>query len=275
LFSASVIVSTYNRLFALKLALEGFRRQTCKNFEVIIADDGSTDETKNFLRDNKDSYPFRLKHVWQEDNGYRKARILNIAIANAESKLIIFNDGDCIPHNEFVGAHIDLIEKGNFLISRMVLLSEKISNKIDIDYVSRGKLDSFNLNIFLDYVFGDTKYFEYSLSIKNDFLYELIKKYRKNKSVFGSNFSAFKDDLIKINGFNEDFTKWGSEDGELGIRLLNLGLKPKIAICRAINFHYYHKRGYVMRTAENVQRATLAREQKIIRCKNGVDQHLL
>lgn len=275
MLQASVIVSTYNRLDALKLVLEGFKRQTAENFEVIVADDGSTDETRDYISGIKETYPHTIKHVWQEDVGFRKARILNEAIANSESKHVIFNDGDCIPHKEFVKAHVSLSEKGRILIGRSVLLSKKFSRRVDMDYVSGGGLSGFNAPLFFDYVFGDTKYWEYSLYVKSDMLWSVILRFKKSKTMFGGNFSVSKDDLIKVNGFNEDFTEWGNEDGEIGFRLMNSGLAPKLVLLRAINFHYYHKRGHVKRSAENVDRATHARESGVVRCEKGLARHLL
>jgi len=271
---ASVIVSTYNRLIALELTLEGFRRQTTHNFEVIVADDGSTDETKNFLIEHKDRYPFPLRHVWHEDDGFQKARILNKSIAVATAPLIIFDDGDCIPEKHFVEAHIKMSEPGRFTISRSVLLSEKFSKRVDTSYIARGNFDSFNIPLLFDYIFGKTRFWEYSLYLKSDFALGLVQKFKKSKTIFGGNFSVSKDDLIKVNGFNEEFVKWGNEDGELGSRLMNSGVMPTVAIARAINFHYYHPRPHHSRNDDNVQRSADALHKSLTHCEKGLDQYL-
>jgi glycosyltransferase involved in cell wall biosynthesis len=266
---------TYNRVRALELSLEGFRRQSVIDFEVIVADDGSTQSTKNFLRENKDSYPFPLKHVWQEDKGFRKARISNMAIAKAESEYIIFSDADCIPRKDFVKAHITNRQKGYFLVGRSVKMSKKISSLVDAPYIKSGKLDSFNFKIFYDYLFGKTRFWEYSIYVKSDTLMKLIQKFKKSKSVFGYNFSAWKDDLVKINGFNEEFIYPNNEDGELGHRLNNIGLKPRLVICRAISHHYHHDRSHVSRREENIQRSAAALKYGLTRCEKGLDRHLI
>ena len=273
MLEASVVMPTYNRVEALELSLEGFKRQNVKDFEVIVADDGSSKETKNFLQDNKDSYPFAIKHVWQEDKGFQKARISNIAIARAKADYIIFSDADCIPRVDFVKEHIANRERGYFLVGRSVKMSKKISDIVDASYIKSGKLDVFNFKIFYDYLFGKTRFWEYSIYVKSDIIMKLIKRLKKSKSLFGYNFSVWKEDLIKVNGFNEEFIYPNNEDGELGHRLNNIGLRPRLVINKAISHHYYHDRSHVSRREENIQRSAAALEKGFTRCEKGLDQH--
>ncbi len=274
MYDASVIVPTYNRIEALELSLEAYKRQSVKNFEIIVADDGSTRETADFLESMKKSYPFPLKHVWQEDAGFRKARISNMAIARAESEYLIFSDADCIPHKDFIAGHLSLAEKGSYLIGRSVKMSAKISNALDISAIAKGTIEGVNLNMFYDYIFGMTKFLEYGVYVKSELILKLIARFRKARSLFGYNFSAWRDDMIKVNGFDEDFIMPNNEDGELGFRLSNIGLTPKIALGRTISYHYHHDRSHATRSQANVDRATHARISGLTRCENGLDKHL-
>lgn len=99
---ATVIAAFYNKIDYLKLVLAGFERQTTKEFELIIADDGSAENVVLEINKLKSHYTFPIKHIWQEDKGFRKNKILNKAITESETDYLIFIDADCIPHRGFV-----------------------------------------------------------------------------------------------------------------------------------------------------------------------------
>lgn len=122
---ATVIAAFYNKIDYLRLVLAGFERQSEKDFEFIVADDGSKQEIIKELESLSKGIPFPLIHIWQEDKGFRKNKILNKAITTANSNYIIFIDADCIPHSRFVEEHISYSEKGSCLTGRRVNLSHK------------------------------------------------------------------------------------------------------------------------------------------------------
>lgn len=278
MYIASVVVPAYKRLEILKLVLEGIRRQTAKDIEVIVADDGSPIETKKYLNELKGDFPFPLRHVWHEDIGFRLSRILNKAIAVAQSDYIIINGAHSIPHKEYVQAHLSMREKGCFLVGRGVWLSEKYAKNVTAQSISRGKLDSFSPSLVFDSIFGKTRYGEFSIYIKegllNDFIYWLRTRNGWSRRIHAGNFSAWRDDLIRINGLDEAFNAWGHEDTELYYRLLNAGFKPKPTANRTINYHYYHERGGSVTKPENLTIFKATLDSGRDRCEHGLDQHL-
>ena len=126
----SVIVTTYNRPDALAATLRGLADQTYRPFEVIIADDGSTGETADFIREIADSFPVPLNHVWHPDRGFRAAAITNKAIATSSGDYVILMDGDCIPRRTFIEWHNRLAEPGWMVGGNRILLGEAITNRI-------------------------------------------------------------------------------------------------------------------------------------------------
>ena len=110
----SVIVATYNRIDALDFVLQSLETQTDSNFEILIADDGSKSDTKNFIEAFKLKSKLQIKHVWQEDLGFRLALIRNLASAQASGEYFIFLDGDCVVQPDFVAQHRQLAKKRLF-----------------------------------------------------------------------------------------------------------------------------------------------------------------
>lgn len=271
--AATVIVTTYNRLDALKCVLEGFLRQTTDDYEVIIADDGSREETGAYVREFARKGRFTLHHLWQPDEGWLKTRILNKAIAAAKGGYIIFLDGDCIPHRGFVAAHLEAAEKGRYLIGRFPWIGEDYTRRITPEFVRAGKLEGLNLPLLWDTLRGRTRMWEFSIYLPSA-LARWVSGFKTNMKVIGANFSVWREDLVAINGFNEAFTTWGTEDIELGYRLSNLGIQPKAVTNRAICYHYWHPRGHVRKDLMSAEISDRAQREGIVRCEKGLDAYL-
>ncbi len=126
----TVIVTTYNRPDALREVIRGFTNQEDLRFDLIVADDGSKDETGSMLKSMADSLPFSLKHVWHEDLGFRAAAIRNKAIVQSNADYLIFTDGDCIPQKNFVKNHKKLAERGWVLSGNRILMSKVMTNEL-------------------------------------------------------------------------------------------------------------------------------------------------
>ena len=105
----SVLLATYNWPEALSLCLQALKEQTNKDFEIIICDDGSRDETKTLILDFQKNFPVPIKHLWQIDDGFRKTLILNQGIQAAQGEYLVFLDGDCIPQRDFIAQHLHLL----------------------------------------------------------------------------------------------------------------------------------------------------------------------
>ncbi|MGY5253867.1 glycosyltransferase family 2 protein [Sphingobacterium spiritivorum] len=237
---ASVIISTYNSPEWLKKVLIGYSVQTYKDFEVIIADDGSDNSTKVIIEEFKNIFT-SLIHVWHEDNGFRKCEILNKAIVASSSPYLIFTDGDCIPRKDFVETHITNRKRKHFLSGGYFKLPLSISQ--DITPYDIQTQNCFDLKWLrkkkLPYSFKNQK-----LSTYKGFLRILNALTTTKPTWNGHNASGWKEDILAINGFDERM-KYGGEDREMGERLLNNSILPIQIRYKAICIHLDHARGYV------------------------------
>lgn len=244
----SIIISTYNAEAWLEKVLWGYSCQTFKDFEIVIADDGSGPETKKIIENFRNEFGLNINHVWQEDDGFQKSKILNKAIMACVSDYIVMSDGDCIPRSDFLKIHEMNKEIGYFLSGGYFMLPMDISKKIDKNHVFDG-------NCF------DVKWLNENglkSSFKNNKLSakglrsKLLNNLTPTRASWnGHNASGWKKDIIAINGFDERM-QYGGQDRELGERLVNKGIKPKQIRYSAICVHLDHKRGY--KTPESINK---------------------
>ncbi len=267
----SVIVTTYNRPDALAAVLRGYAKQTDPSFEILVADDGSTSQTANVIQQFSIFFSAHsLHHVWHPDQGFRAAAIRNRALARATGSYIIFTDGDCIPPRHFIAAHRRLAERGWFLSANRLLLSARFTQQIlqqalpveDWSALAwgwarmRGKVNRWLPLLRLpDGSFRKTRPTDW----------EGIKT---------CNMSAWRDDLIRINGLDESFTGWGLEDSDLAIRLQHDGIRHKNARFAAPVFHLWHQENDRSRLEQNQVLLQDVLRTKKIRAQLGVDQYL-
>jgi glycosyltransferase involved in cell wall biosynthesis len=266
----AVIVTTYNRPDALAAVLEGFCAQAAASFELIVADDGSTGETGARVREFAARAPFPLRHVWQEDRGFRPGAARNRALAAAEADYIIFIDGDCVPPRDFVDQHIKLSEPGHFLSGNRILLARNFTDEV-LQY--RIPIHRWSAARWLvAWVRRDVNRALPLLRLPDG-------KFRKRKpaqreGVKTCNLSAWRTDLLRANGFDETYSGWGLEDTDLVIRLLHAGIRHKSARLAAPVFHLWHpeadKRGF----NENQRLLNELIGSNRSRAKLGVDQYL-
>lgn len=239
---ASVIITFYNKIDILRMVLSGFERQSLKNFEIIIADDGSASPIVHELQQIIKESPLNLKHVWHPDKGWQKNIILNKAIVAASSDYLIFTDGDCIPHRHFVKEHLLSKEKNYTLTGRRVLLSKKVSEFLTVSRVKQGFLENILLPwMALERIFGEGQFVENAFYIKWKWLRKRINK--KDRGLLGSNFSLHKVDLLAVNGFDERYlSPYVGEDTDLEFRLRLNGCKFRHLKHLAVQYHYFHPR---------------------------------
>jgi len=267
---ASVIMSTYNAEAWLEKVIWGFSVQTERDFEIIIADDGSGPKTKELLDRLRDEISMPLVHVWQEDKGFQKSQILNKAIMAANSDYLIFTDGDCIPRKDFLETHINFREPGYFLSGGYFKLPMNISQAISKD-------DIFNQRCF------DVKWLKgMGLPSKNTsklsasgFKSWFLNLVTPTKATWnGHNASGWKTDLVFINGFNQEM-QYGGQDRELGERLFNKGLKSKQIRYSAVCVHLDHARGYVNEETwkKNYAIRKNTRDNKVVKTPIGIDSN--
>lgn len=237
---ATVIIAFYNKVRFLDLVLAGLSAQTFTNFEVIIADDGSTQESVKAIKEIFKKYSFPIKHLWQEDDGFRKNIMLNKCTLSAEGEILIFVDGDCIPHKNFVDEHIKSTRLGVCSTGRRVNLSQEISDSLTPELVASGILEKSNLKMILNSFQGKGNHSGQGIYITNSWLRAFINK--KRRGVLGSNFSVTKSDLLAVNGFDERYVHPSvGEDTDIEYRLVLNGVKVAPLINAAIQYHLYHK----------------------------------
>ena len=239
----SVIISTYNQPQWLEKVLYGYLQQTYKDFEVVIADDGSNKETFDLIERIKSFAFYPIKHVWHPDEGFRKCTILNKAIIASTGTYLVFTDGDCVPRSDFLQRHVNFHEPGFFLSGGMYRLNIDVSHKITIDDIQSQRC--FSLSYLRE--LGQRRRFlkDLKLSLKKPKIIAIMNSTTPTIASWnGHNASGWKTDLLEVGGFDERM-KYGGEDRELGERLFNNGIKSKQIRYSAICLHLEHKRGYV------------------------------
>jgi len=236
----SVIVSTYNAEAWLEKVLIGYSHQTYKDFELIVADDGSRPSTKTLIDSYAKEYPVPVRHLWHEDLGYRRQEILNVAIMEAANEYILMTDGDCIPRKDFVEVHARYAQRGRFLSGGYCKLSMKTSEAITKEDILEERC--FDVKWLKK---QDKLGFSQTLKLSTDGVLATILDTitPTNPSFNNCNSSGFRDDMIAINGYDERM-KYGGPDREFGERLENNGVKGLQIRHKAICLHLDHARGY-------------------------------
>lgn len=271
--SASLIVSFYNKPETLKLVLQSVRDQSAENFEVLIADDGSSDANVAQVKQFISNFPFPARHIWQEDNGWRKNTILNKAAAAAHSDYLIFIDGDCILHRHFIKEHIAHREPGKVLAGRRVYLSPAVSSLLLKCGNYRKLYTPYGIfRLIVDrYVYHASAHLENGIYFGNKFLRRFIN--RKDRGILGSNFSLFRSDLLAINGFDEQYTApYIGEDTDLEYRLRLAGMQVKTLKHLAVQYHLFHQRQKKNSVNEEIFERTKS-ERKYF-AEKGIAQYL-
>jgi glycosyltransferase involved in cell wall biosynthesis len=266
----SVILSTYNSPEWLAKVLWGYSQQTHKDFEIIVADDGSTAETTRTIETLREQTGLVIRHVWQEDQGFQKCRILNKAILQVRTDYVLFSDGDCIPRHDFVATHVQEAEPGKYLSGSYFKLPMHTSKAITPDNILSGRC--FDKKWLYDH--GLPRSGRVLKISAGPFLAPLLNRITPVKCNFkGSNASAWLKDILAVNGFDERMP-WGGEDREFGVRLINSGIKPKHVRYNAIVLHLDHARGYVEtdRVKANKQLRIFNEKNKITRTEFGIAQ---
>jgi glycosyltransferase involved in cell wall biosynthesis len=264
----SVIVSTYNQPEWLRKVLHGYLFQTFRDFELLIADDGSDERTKAVIDDFKSCAWFPIKHVWHADEGYRRQTILNVALQQAEHEYILMTDGDCIPRPDFLGVHAQHARPGRFLSGGYCKLPMDLSLRLSTDDIASGR--AFDVAYLRRHGLR-----EWSPSLKIGLpavLAPLMDRITPTKATWNNcNSSGWKADLFAVNGFNEDM-QYGGADRELGERLANRGITGLQIRNQAIVLHLDHKRGY--KTPETMRKNRAIRDQVVasgsVWCPNGI-----
>jgi len=260
--NCSLIICTYNWPEALSLVLSSVATQSILPNEIIVADDGSSESTVRVIEEFSNKISIPIIHSWQEDVGCRIPHSRNRAIAKSNFEYIIVIDGDTVLHKDFVKDHIRFAQKGLYIQGSRVLLQSEFSSTI------------LEKNLFIKPTF----YLQHAKNKINMFRLPPLTKlmsYFKNQNINrirGCNFSLFKEDIIKVNGFNEEITTWGREDSEFVQRLFNSGMYKQHIKFSGIQYHLHHKEGVHNSTNNDILENTI--ERKLKWCNLGINRYL-
>jgi hypothetical protein len=257
----TLIISTYERPGPLEQVFEGVQRQSEMPAEIIIADDGSGPATRALIGQWQERLAVPLRHLWQADQGFRKTLILNQSVAAAKGEYIVLLDGDCVPHAKFIADHASLAEKNFWVQGRRCFVRQlfAVAFSAGVTPVWRWMLTG--------RITGLAK------AVRLPF--PVVRRDTRQRGIIGCNMGLWREDILAINGFDEEYTGWGiGEDSDLGTRLYHLGRPRKFVYGHAIVYHLNHP--VVGRHHIQTSRRRLAETIRSgkIRCERGIEQYL-
>lgn len=270
--AATLIISVYDKAKELDLILTALTVQNFKDFEVIIAEDGQSRGIRELADNWKSKSHLLISHITQEDSGFRKNKILNEAIRNSGSDYLVFIDGDCIPHPDFMKAHIENKVQDTVLCGRRVNLTESISKKISRESILNLNYSRIKLSEVLFSAYNKKRN-EFNFNIEEGFIIK-NKKLRsilmnEDEHILGCNFSVHKNVLEKINGFDENYEGPGlGEDSDIEYRMRLIGVKFRSIRNLAVQYHIYHPK--TIESDKNMEYYRKVTASKEYFCKNGL-----
>lgn len=267
----SVIVTTYNWPQALEACLLSLLDQKDRQFEIVIADDGSEEPTRELIAGFIKISPIPIRHIHHEDRGFRAATIRNKAAAAAQGEYLLFMDGDCIALPSFIGRHRQLAEIGYFVPGNRLLLSRSYTSQVLQQKTPlHRQAKSFFIGLWL----------RRNINRLLPLLYFPFHKWRYRQpklwqKAMTCNLGVWRHDFLAVNGFDEIFEGWGYEDSDLVIRLIHLGVKRKEGRFAAPVLHLWHPHNDRSKHDDNYQRLLQRIDDgTLIRAARGVDQYI-
>jgi glycosyltransferase involved in cell wall biosynthesis len=245
----SIVITTYNRSDALAVVLAALSVQDDKAFEVIVADDGSTQTHQDAMLAAASACGLQLVHVWHPDVGFTASRVRNLGVAAAAGSYIVFLDGDCVPETDFVRQHRILREDGCFVNGSRVMLSERLTQ-----LVIAGDSKVYGRGIFFwlgQRLSGGASKLGSLLRLP-DFAGRTHARFQW-KGIRSCNMAVWRKDYEAVNGFDESFVGWGHEDADFVLRLHNAGIKRKNGFCATEVYHLWHKQASRAAESKNAE----------------------
>jgi glycosyltransferase involved in cell wall biosynthesis len=265
----SVIVTTYNRPDALRVVLNGLDAQLDRDFEVLVADDGSRDDTRALVLAQARSASMPISHVWQEDRGFRAAAARNGAVAKARGEYLVFLDGDCVPRPDWIAAHRRLAQRGWMVAGNRILLSESLTRDALAQQAPIHAWPAARWRAAL--AAGDVNRRAPFLRLPLGPLRKLGP--RRWQRVRTCNLGLWRADFERVNGFDESFEGWGYEDSDLAVRLINAGVRRLDGAFATGVLHLWHRENDRAREGENWQRLQQRISNGATRATAGLDRH--
>ena len=266
----AVVVATYNWPAALDRVLAALADQTYRAFEVIVADDGSGPDTADLVQRWTERAPFAVRHVWQEDEGFRAAAIRNRAVAATEAEYILFLDGDCVVRPDFLAGHAALASQGHFVAGNRVLLSREFSDRIleqqlDVWTWSNRRWISERLSG------GLTRWLPLLRLSPGAWRDRAPRAWEGAKTC---NLAIWREEFLAVNGLDERYTGWGYEDSDLVIRLIRNGVRRRDGRLGTTVLHLWHQEHERAGAEQNLARLAATQENPAFRAEVGVDRYL-
>ncbi len=257
----SLIITTYNWKEALELSILSVFKQVQLPSEIIIADDGSRDDTRQLIESLQKEAPVPLVHSWQHDKGFRLSRSRNKAISIAQGDYIILIDGDIVIEKNFIADHLTAARENFFIQGSRVLLNAESTDRA---------LANKGLSICLT----DPGVENRKNCIRSNLLSKLFSfSSTRLAGIKTCNFAFWRKHAEAINGFNEDFVGWGREDSEFTARLLQYGVKRKNLKFNALTYHLHHQSNSRQYLKENDKILVNTLQNKLKWCENGLSGH--
>lgn len=266
----SLIISVYKDVSSLRTVLEGLRFQRYKDYCIIISEDGESQVMRDFLEGY--SHQNRIVHLTQPDVGWRKNQALNRAIESSDADYLIFIDGDCVLHHEFIGNHVRFARRKRILAGKRVKLGPAFTALFkqeihDLPALER-RVEREKRGMRRD----GAKFYEEAFYVNPDGLWGFIPRLRKMHQLKGCNMSCFRDDIEAVNGFDEDYILPAvGEDIDLTWRFKGLGYSLFSMRNLAVQYHLYHKENWTDQT-QNLQLMEKKMGLRQYVCRNGLNK---
>jgi len=264
----TVVITTYNRTDALLAVLLGLTRQLDRNFEVIVADDGSRDDQKKLLLESPLAKALKLAHVWHPDVGFTASKVRNRGVAAARGDYIVFLDGDCVPEVDFIARHRALAQEGCFVNGSRVLLSQSFTQQV---IARKESINARSAAYWLvQRVKGSANKLSHLIRLP-DGSWRFQREFSW-KGIRSCNMGVWRKDYERVDGFDESFVGWGHEDADFVLRLHNAGLIRKNGFCATEVFHLWHPEAARNSESQNAQTVRERMSSGIVRAALGYSQ---
>lgn len=244
----SLVVAVYKRPDLLERVLVSLAGQTFTDYEVVIADDGSGAEIGEIVDRYRTVLDCDIRRVWHADDGFRKTIIVNRAALDARTDYLVFIDGDCLLHHRFLERHMHRRRRGRVLVGRRVMFDGALTDRVTLDDIRSRRIE--RVAYWWNHAGKNDR--------RNGFYAPLMDWFRNRSradyQILGSNFSVYRDDFLRVNGYDERIVGRGLEDNNLCTRFLNSGLEMCSVRYEALQYHCFHASDPFAHTADVVER---------------------
>ncbi|HEV3023712.1 MAG TPA: glycosyltransferase [Pirellulales bacterium] len=265
----ALLLSSYQRPANLRRALESIALQhgVDGRFELVVTDDGSTDETPRIVQEFARRVPFRVGFTTHPHAAFQLARCRNEGARSSSAPYLLFLDGDCILPSDHVRIHLERRRPGVVMAGDCCRLDKETSDRVTSDVIRHGNLES------LAPKSERRRLRKLDLS---SWLYRVIRHPTKPKLI-GNNVGIWRSDFVRVNGYDENFQGWGCEDDDLRLRLRKASVRVESIVRWTHTYHLWHPNEATLpskwKQGANVD--YLLRKGRLTRCRNGLEKRPL